>query len=120
MQSEPGKAIKTKLKEGLEVTLWDRWEYDVKLGQKDSLTLKNVVEYLEKTYGLEVRDIFYGSIPLYMHALNLGKDRAIVLSKEPLVVQVHPALSPEARALINTIDLTITFVDPSVDKAKML
>ena len=28
MMSEPGPALKTKLKEGLDVTLWDRWEYD--------------------------------------------------------------------------------------------
>ena len=27
MMSEPGEAIKTKLREGLEVTLWDRWIY---------------------------------------------------------------------------------------------
>jgi hypothetical protein len=26
MMSEPGEPVKTKIKEGLEVTLWDRWE----------------------------------------------------------------------------------------------
>jgi hypothetical protein len=28
MMCEPGAAIKNKIKEGLEVTLWDRWEYE--------------------------------------------------------------------------------------------
>lgn len=52
MQSEPGKAIKTKLKEDLEVTLWDRWEYEVKAEMRDKVTLKDVVEYLAKAYKL--------------------------------------------------------------------
>ena len=44
--TEPGKCKKTKIKEGLEVTLWDRW--DVKLGEK--VKLGEFFEYLEKTY----------------------------------------------------------------------
>lgn len=124
MQSEPGKALKTKLKDGLEVTLWDRWEYEVKPAQRDKVTLKNVVEYFEKTHDLQARDVFFGSIPLYMHALNLGKDRNLVLDKEPLITQVHSALNAEARAQLKHIDLTITFIDAkatsSLEEEKIL
>ncbi len=60
MQSEPGPAQKTKLGTGakaIEVSLWDRWEYEP-LNRK--VTLLKLVNYLEEIYGLSVRDIFYG------------------------------------------------------------
>jgi len=47
MQSEPGLAQKTKLGTGdqaIEVTLWDRWEYEA---DNRAVTLLQVVEYLE-------------------------------------------------------------------------
>ena len=110
MQSEPGPAEKTKLgSKGIEVTLWDRWEYDA---SSRNVTLKDVVEYLEKTHKLEARDVFFGSVPLYMHALNLGKDRNAALSKDPFLTQAHSSLSPEALNEVECIDLTVTFVDP--------
>lgn len=73
MQSEPGPAAKKKLGSGetaFEVTLWDRWEYNA---IARDVNLLKVVKHLEERYKLSVRDIFYGSIPLYMHALN-GKE----------------------------------------------
>lgn len=54
--TEPGTVPKIKLTEGLTVTLWDRWE--VKLGA--SASLKDVFEYLEKTYKLKPKDVFHG------------------------------------------------------------
>ena len=45
MMSEPGDAIKTKLKEGLEVTLWDRWEF-----YAPDPSLLDVVTHFEKEY----------------------------------------------------------------------
>lgn len=66
MMSEPGDPIKTKIKEDLEVTLWDRWEYK---GATENTTMKEIVEYFEKKFNLESRDIFYDSVPLFMHAL---------------------------------------------------
>lgn len=65
--SEPGDVAKTKLSEGVEVTLWDRW--DVKGHGKD-VTLKDVIEEVEKQFpALEVRDITRGNTPLYFHAV---------------------------------------------------
>ena len=73
MMSEPGPARKTVLGSGDSkqvVTLWDRWEYEA---SSYDVTLLKLVDYLEKTYKLSVRDIFYGSIPLFMYALQQGK-----------------------------------------------
>lgn len=72
--SEPGDVLKQKLYEGLEVTLWDRWE--VKLGKE--VKLIEVIKYLEKTYaGLEVRDIMRGNTPIYFNAIMAapGKEK---------------------------------------------
>lgn len=63
---EPGDAMKEKLLEGLEVSLWDRWETKL---SKDA-PLNDVIKYVEETYnGLEVRDIMKGSTPLFFHAI---------------------------------------------------
>ena len=72
--SEPGDVAKTKLSEGIEVTLWDRWE--VKGHGKES-TLKDVISDIEKQFPtLEVRDITRGNTPLYFHAVmsKAGKE----------------------------------------------
>ena len=63
--SEPGPVQKVKLLEGLEVSLWDRWE--IKAFKEG--TLRQVVDHIESTYkGLEVRDIMRGNAPIYFHA----------------------------------------------------
>ena len=116
MQSEPGLAVKNKIgvKKQIEVTLWDRWEYVV---QKKTATLLKVVEYLEETYGLSVRDIFYGQLPLFMSALHQGGNRKSALSAKPLIDMV-PVPDKES---VEIIDLLVTFVDPdSEDKEKVL
>lgn len=72
--SEPGDVMKEKLIEGLETSLWDRW--DVKLGK--DVTLQGVIAHIEETYkGLEVRDVLKGSTPLYFAALMnaTGKEK---------------------------------------------
>jgi len=109
MQSEPGPAQKFKVGPQ-EVTLWDRWEYDE---ASREVTLRDVVEHLEKTYKLEARDVFFGSIPLYMHALNIGKDRKQALGQLLLLALAYPAKTPEERAKVEWVDLTVTFVDPT-------
>jgi len=64
--SEPGDLLKTKLIDGLEVSLWDRWE----VKGAASMTLANFVSHLEQTYqGLEVRDVLKGGTPIYLHAI---------------------------------------------------
>jgi hypothetical protein len=118
MQSEPGLALKTKLGTGespIEVTLWDRWEYDA---DNRAVTLLQIVEYLEKNYSLSVRDIFYGQLPLFMSALNLG-NRTTALDAKPLL-EILPIL-PKDKASLEFFDLLVTFVDPkSEDKEKVL
>jgi hypothetical protein len=69
--SEPGLAAKTKLGTGdkaLEVTLWDRWDYNA---TTRNVTLLDIAEYLESTYKLEIRDIFYGAMSLFMFSKDL-------------------------------------------------
>lgn len=64
--SEPGPVMKVKLLEGLEVSLWDRW--DIKDFKESSL--RSLLEQIETTYqGLEVRDIMRGNAPIYFHAI---------------------------------------------------
>lgn len=64
--SEPGDLAKTKLVEGIEVSLWDRWE----VKNAAEMTLANFFAHIEQTYpGLEVRDVFKGATPLYMFAI---------------------------------------------------
>ena len=64
--SEPGDLLKTKLVEGLEVSLWDRWE----VKNAAEMTLANFLAHIEQTYpGLEVRDVFKGGQALYLHAI---------------------------------------------------
>ena len=41
--SEPGEIAKTKLAEGIEVTLWDRWDVNKGTGRKD-ITLAEVIK----------------------------------------------------------------------------
>jgi len=72
--SEPGDVAKTKLSEGIEVTLWDRWEVK---GHGKEATLKDVITEVEKQFPtLEVRDITRGNTPLYFHAVmsKAGKE----------------------------------------------
>lgn len=74
--SEPGDVLKNKLAEGIETTLWDRW--DVKLPQKSNTKLVDVIKHLENTYaGLEVRDVMRGNQPIYFHAIMnaAGKEK---------------------------------------------
>lgn len=77
--SEPGDLAKTKLVEGVEVTLWDTWTVDGK-----GLSLKQVMEAVETKYkGLEVRDVMCGNKPLFfsaiMNAAGKEKERESVL-----------------------------------------
>lgn len=77
--SEPGDLAKTKLVEGVEVTLWDTWTVDAK-----GLSLKEVMEAVETKYkGIEIRDVMCGNKPLFfsaiMNAAGKEKEREAVL-----------------------------------------
>ena len=66
LAGEPGNVKKDKLLEGLEVSIWDRWELkDFKNG-----SLQNMMTLIEEMHkGLEVRDIMRGNMPLFFHAI---------------------------------------------------
>jgi len=55
---EPYEAPKIKLAEGVEATLWDRWE----IKNAKDMTLQDVIKQIETTYsGLEVKDVIKGA-----------------------------------------------------------
>lgn len=63
---EPGDVMKEKLLEGVEVTLWDRWE----VKNAKTMTLQGLIKHVEDTYvGLEVRDVMKGGTPIFFHAI---------------------------------------------------
>ena len=70
--TEPGGAKKTKLGEGFEVTLWDRW--DVKLGD---IILSDLFGYLLNTYKLIPIDLLFGAKVIYSSVVMniLGKEK---------------------------------------------
>jgi len=62
--SEPALAHKIKLgSSGIEVSLWDRWEYKASVRE---VTLLEILEHLESSYKLQVSDILYEGMSLYM------------------------------------------------------
>lgn len=64
--SEPGNLEKIKLLEGVEVTLWDKWE----IKDAKNMTLEAMITELEERFkGLQVRNILRGNAPLYLHAI---------------------------------------------------
>jgi len=64
---EPGDVTKTKLLEGVEVSLWDRWEVR---GSSKTLTLQSMIKKIEQQYkGLEVRDVMKGNLPIFFHSM---------------------------------------------------
>ena len=86
--SEPGPARKIKLgSTGLEVTLWDRWEF--KAPERD-VTLLEILEHLESTYKLQVSNILYEGMSLYMSFdYQTLEDRNDALSCIFLLDQTH-------------------------------
>jgi len=114
--SEPGDVAKTKLVEGIEVTLWDRW--DVK-GTKD-ITLKEVISELEKSHqGLEVRDVMRGNAPIYFYAIMSApgkeKDRENILNSK--IANLVPGVDPSEDRYV---DLNITCVKIGDTEDKIL
>ena len=97
-QSEPCPPPVNQLTEETSVTVWDRWE--IKLGP--NITLKELLSYLEETYKLLPRDVFHGTVPLFMAAAyaNNEEGRDQMLSK---------TLSSLIELENEYADLTITF-----------
>uniref|UniRef100_A0A0B7B891 E1 ubiquitin-activating enzyme n=2 Tax=Arion vulgaris TaxID=1028688 RepID=A0A0B7B891_9EUPU len=60
--SEPGPVAKTLLREGLSVTIWDKWEIR---GSKD-FTLKNFIDQCKENFGFEASSVVQGVKIVYM------------------------------------------------------
>ena len=80
------------------------------------VSLLEIVEHLESTYHLELRDIFYGAMSLFMYDKDVYKqkeDRDLALAMIPLVQETQYD-SPD-KDKIDHIDMIVTFVDPKVN-----
>jgi len=112
--SEPADVMKEQLVEGLEVSLWDRWEMT---GNTDT-TIADVITHFEDTYkGLEVRDILRGNMPIFFYAIMnaQGKEKE---KEKVLSTSVHSAT--ESYPDDKYVDLNITCVRKDDQEAKIL
>jgi len=80
MSSEPGAPAKTKIKDGLETDLWDRWAVDI----SKETTMADVLATLQDRYNLVCRDVIFESTPVFMYAL---RDRNLALLKQPALMK---------------------------------
>lgn len=114
LAGEPGACEKIKLMEGLEVTLWDRWDIEGEV----STTIQDVITRIEDKYkGLEVRDVLYGAKTILMHALlsSAGQEKN---KKQILDSTVHNQTDCEVDD--QYVDIGITCVLKGVEKAEIL
>jgi len=108
--SEPGPAQQYELKPGLKVTLWDLWEIRNKKG-KDT-TLGDVLEELQKKYGLLPRDVMRGAKPVYLYS---------IMSLPEKKTENEAVLNTKLKTLLGLgeeeyVDLNVTFVNDPKDK----
>lgn len=112
--SEPGDVQKDKLVEGLEVSIWDRWDLE---GTKDT-KLSDVISFVEETHkGLAVRDIMHKGRPLFFYAIDNmpGKEKE---KKAKLDNSVFNATECFADDLY--VDINVTCIASADEKAKVL
>jgi hypothetical protein len=110
---EPRDVPKDKLMDGLETSIWDRWE----LKAFGKGTLQQMIQQIEEKYpGLEVRDVMRGSTPIYF---------AAVMNQEGQKAQKKQALESMLRVLTESesdpyCDVTITCVRKDDAEQKIL
>jgi hypothetical protein len=117
--SEPGEIAKTKLAEGIEVTLWDRWDVNKGSGNKD-ISLSEVIKQVQEMHKdiLEVRDVMRGNAPIYFHAIMNAKGKEadkekIMNSKVAELANIDPSED-------KYVDLNITCVLTGDQEDKIL
>lgn len=111
---EPGNVAKEKLLEGVEVTLWDRWE----VKDAKTMTLQGLIKHIEETYvGLEVRDVMKDGTPIFFHAIMSapGKEQE---RKKVLETTLKKLADSEAEDAY--VDLAITCVRKDDEAAQIL
>jgi len=115
--SEPGNVIKEKLLEGLEVSLWDRWE----VKQAKTMTLASFITHLETTYeGLEIRDVMKGGAPIFFHAIMNAPQK---VQEKKKVMETLLSKLTDIETDETYVDLAITCVrknDPEGDAAEII
>jgi len=112
--SEPGDVMKEKLLEGLEVSLWDRWE----MTGTANTTLQDVINFVEETFkGLEVRDILKGNMPIYFYAImnGQGKEKEKKKSLDRTVINATESFPDDPY-----IDLNVTCIRQGDNDAQIL
>ncbi|CAI2384890.1 unnamed protein product [Moneuplotes crassus] len=108
MAFEPGPPEKVKIKEGLELNIWDTWK--VHLPKKANL--KALIKKLLKKYGLNAMDIIVNGLPVYIHALD---------SKVPSGKTEKPFHDLFNLSEGQTeLEVTVTFSDPDDKEGKIL
>ncbi|KAI8793388.1 ubiquitin-like modifier-activating enzyme 6 isoform X1 [Biomphalaria glabrata] len=60
--SEPGPVVRTVLREGLSVTIWDKWE----IRGSENFTLQNFIDQCKEKFGFEASSIVQGVKIIYM------------------------------------------------------
>jgi ubiquitin-activating enzyme E1 len=108
MASEPGAPQKFKLREGLEVTVWDLWSVHF---PKDA-TLNDLIKKLQKKYKLDPKDIFKEGYPIYLHALD---GIAPTGKKEKTLGALFKIGDDETQ-----VEITVTFSNPEDKEEKIL
>jgi len=122
MMGEPGPPQKFKLTEGIESSLWTRWEYK---GATKDTKLKELLIYLEKEVHkgkLEFRDIFYSSTPIFMYALAKIQDPGItnILDCSTLSKKLVSLLEIKQGDQTEFVDLTVTFIEKGGNEEQII
>jgi len=105
--------VKDKLLDGLEVSIWDRWELK---NFKNSSLQDMMVQIEEMHKGLEVRDIMRGNMPLYFHAIMQAEGKQDE-KKKTLESSLRTLTESESDLYV---DLTITCVRKDDSEQKIL
>lgn len=108
MASEPGPPQKVKLREGLEISIWDTWTVHF---PKDA-ALKDLIKKLQKKFKLEPKDIFKEGLPVYLHALD---SVAPTGKKDKTLEDLFKIPKDQTE-----IEITVTFSDPEDKEDKIL
>lgn len=115
--SEPGVVLKEKLLEGLEVSIWDRWE----VKNAKTMTLASFIAHLESTHeGLEIRDVMKGGTPIFFHAIMNVPQKA---QEKKKVMETLLFKLADMETYESYVDLAITCVrknDPEGEKSEII
>jgi len=108
--TEPGAPFSHEIKKGLKVDERQRWDIKV----KESASLGQVVQALEKGYKLQARDVIYEATHLFFYSL---RNPSLSIKKQPEMMKpigklMEEIIGENILSKQGYADLTITFVDP--------